>query len=117
MAYRISTTKRVGGKIKRYKNLAVFNKECSKRSTRSMTSCEVTNYRFTRKAGCLATVKTVYYGPRYHPGAKLPRGAGQSGAWTLHFNDCGIMRRHLQGRVEDKTKDSWLSGARKRRRR
>ena len=55
----LSATKRIGGKVKRYKNLAAFNSECGKRSTRSMASCTATNLRCTKDGGGLATVQTI----------------------------------------------------------
>lgn len=113
MAYRSLVIKRVGGKVKRYKSLASFNSECPKRRFVRGNVCAVTKYRFTRRGSCLATVKSAYPGGDENI---FHRGAKRAGTWVLHFQDCGIMRRHLQGRVEDKTKDAWLSGARRRRR-
>lgn len=112
----LPATKRVGGKVKRYKNLAAFNSECGKRSLRSMAACTATNLRCTKDGGGLATVQTVYYGPRYHPGAKMPRGSRPGGTWLLHFASCSIMKRHLKGRVEE-ARAGMLSGSRRRRRR
>lgn len=93
----------VGGRIKRYRNLAAFNSECSSRGYRG-NLCELTNLRCTKNGGGLATVKST-------PGLIRPRPAG---TWLLHFASCSIMKNHLRKRVIAK-RPAMLQGARRRR--
>lgn len=88
-------TKRVGGKVKRYKNLAAFNKECPSRGY-SGNRCTVTNVRCTKNGGGLATVRSDYPGGNeriYHRGAK------PAGTWLLHFASCTVLKEHLRNRA------------------
>ncbi len=85
-------TKKVGGKIRRYRNLATFNRECTKRST-SGNACVLTNLRCLKNGGGLATVKSERMHPNYS------RRARPAGTWLLHFADCSILKGHLRGRV------------------
>lgn len=103
-------TKRVGGKVKRYKNLATFNRECG---TRRGNICHLVNLRCTKDGGGLATVRSNHPGD---PGI-FHRGAKPSGTWLLHFGDCDIMKRHLRYRVTDTGGRFSLYGARARKRR
>jgi hypothetical protein len=108
MSYRhLPVTKRVGGKVKRYKNLASFNRECG---ARRGNICHLVNLRCTKDGGGLATVRSNYPGD---PGI-FHRGAKPSGTWLLHFADCGIMKSHLRKRV---THSGQLGSARRRKRR
>lgn len=87
--YRLrKVTKRVNGKLRRYSNLAVFNRECSTRSLRG-NICDVVNIRCLKDGGGLATVKT-------RPGVLRARPAG---TWLLHFASCSVLKRHLRGRT------------------
>ncbi len=86
------TKREAGGKLRRYRNLASFNKECTKRG-RSGNHCVLTNLRCTKNGGGLATVKSEHVHPRYSRGQKPP------GTWLLHFADCSVMKGHLRGRV------------------
>ncbi len=85
----LPVTKRVGGKIKRYKNLASFNKECPSRGYGG-NLCTVTNIRCTKRGEGLATVRTD---PSFS--TKRP----PVGMWLLHFASCQVMGEHLEGRV------------------
>ena len=93
MSYRLrKVTKRVGGKLKRYVNLATFNKECN---TRSGNICHLVNLRCTKDGGGLATVRSNHPGD---PGI-FRRGAKPSGTWLLHFASCTVLKSHLDRRV------------------
>lgn len=98
MSYRhLPVTKfTAGGKKRRYKNLATFNKECPKRSARG-NICIVTNVRRLKTDGCLVTVRSVGTSDTSKKSRYLDR---PTGLWRLHFADCGVMKRHLEGRVE-----------------
>lgn len=85
----LPVTKRVGGKIKRYKNLVSFNRECPSRGYGG-NLCTLVNVRCTKRGEGLATVRTDSMQMR----AKMP-----TGTWLLHFASCSVMKRHLQGRV------------------
>jgi hypothetical protein len=105
MSYRhISAQKRSGGKVRRYRNLAVFNKECGKRSLGG-NICTLTNIRRLKDGSGLATVKSD---------TGVIRGR-KSGTWLLHFASHNVMKQHLKGRV-DPARSGMLDGARKRRR-
>jgi hypothetical protein len=106
-------TKRVGGKLRRYKNLASFNSECSTRGIGGVThnACTLTNLRCTKDGGGLATVQSVYPGPE----TRYARRGKPSGTWLLHFASCSIMKRHLRNRV--RSRPGTLAGAGRRRRR
>jgi hypothetical protein len=95
MSYRqLKVQKRVKGKLRRYKNLATFNKECAK-STRARihsgsVMCQLENVRKLRDGSGMATVRTV----------PLASGNdGKRGTWLLHFASHDVMKRHLKGRV------------------
>lgn len=108
MAYRhLPVSKRVGGKLKRYKNLASFNRECRGRSG---NICHLVNLRCTKDGGGLATVRSNYPGD---PGT-FYRGAKPSGTWLLHFASCDLLKRHLRGFVSNRGQ---LGGSRRRRKR
>ncbi len=85
----LPVTKRVGGKIKRYKNLAAFNKECPSRGYGG-NLCTVVNDRCTKRGEGLATVRTT---------SMMDRTSIPTGTWLLHFASCSVMKRHLQGRA------------------
>lgn len=88
-------TKRVNGRITRYKNLASFNSECPSRGYRG-NLCTVTNVRCTKDGGGLATVRSAYPGGNeriFHRGAK------PAGTWLLRFASCSIMKEHLRNRA------------------
>ena len=107
MSYRhLPVTKRVGGKTKRYKNLAAFFAECRKFGTSAGNACMLTNMRCLKDGGGLATVKTI----------AGPFRAGPAGTWLLHFNSCEIMKDKLSGRVEGPRGGRALDGSRRRRR-
>ena len=78
--------KYVKGRKKRYKNAAVFNRECSTRNPTEV--CTLQRLHCKRGGGGVATVSTSF------------RGRG-NGTWRLHFADCGILKRHLKKRVDD----------------
>lgn len=103
----LSAQKRTGNKVKRYRNLAAFNTECS---TRRGNICHLVNMRCTKDGGGLATVRSNHPGD---PGI-FHKGAKPSGTWLLHFMSCGVMKKHLDRRVTHKGQ---LGGARKRKRR
>lgn len=100
------TKREAGGKLRRYRNLASFNKECTKRSTGG-NNCVLTNLRCTRNGGGLATVKSERMHPHYS------RRARPAGTWLLHFADCSVMKGHLRGRVSY-YKAGQLDGGRRR---
>lgn len=89
MSRLLPVTKRVGGKIKRYKNLASFNRECPSRSYGG-NFCTLVNVRCTKRGEGLATVRTD---------SMMKRASPPTGTWLLHFASCSVMKRHLQGRV------------------
>jgi hypothetical protein len=95
MSYRqLKIQKRVKGKLKRYKNLAAFNRECAK-STRSRVHsesmlCMLENTRKLKDGSGLATVKVR---------ALTNQGTRKNGTWLLHFASHDVMQRHLKGRV------------------
>ena len=106
-------TKRVDGKIRKYTNLATFNKECPSRGYGG-NLCTVTNVRCTKSGGGLATVRTT---------SMQTRPNRPPGTWLLRFESCTVMKRHLQNRagyaaaIKDRRSGSFLFGARRRRRR
>lgn len=105
MTYRhLPVRKKTAKGTKRYKNLAAFNQECTKRSIKG-NICELTNIRRLRDGSGLATVKST-------PGAVK---AKPGGTWILHFADHGVMKSHLKNRVIE-TGGS-LDGTRRKRRR
>ncbi len=118
MAYRhLQATKRVGGKVRRYKNLAAFSSECSTRGIQGVTSnrCVLKNLRCLRDGGGLATVESSYPYANVNTFSKKGK---SSGTWLLHFADCGIMKQSLRNRVQPRDGRAYmLSGARRRRRR
>ena len=97
MSYRqlkIQKKFRKGGKLKRYKNLAAFNKECAK-STRSRVHgesmlCMLKNERKLKDGSGMATVDVR---------AMTNQGSRKSGTWLLHFASYDVMKRHIKGRV------------------
>lgn len=103
-------TKRVGGKVKRYKNLASFRKECLGRSG---NICHLKSIRCLRDGGGLATVRSNHPGD---PGI-FHRGAKPAGTWLLHFASCAIMKKTLRDKVSVKPReaDLLLRGARRKR--
>jgi hypothetical protein len=116
MSYRqLKIQKRVKGKLRRYKNLATFNKECAK-STRSRVHsgsvlCMLDNVRTLRDGSGMATVRTV---------PMVSGNDGKRGTWLLHFASASVMKRHLKGRVDPVTKNGRtpsLDGAKRRKRR
>jgi len=106
-------TKRIGGKVKKYTNLATFNKECPSRGYGG-NLCTVTNIRCTKRGEGLATVKTDSF---------MSRPNRPPGTWLLHFASCTVMKNHLQNRagyaaaIKDRRSGPFLSGARRKRRR
>lgn len=102
-----------GGKRRRYKNLATFNKECTKRSSRGNV-CFLTNMRCLKDGGGLATVRSVGTSDRSKKSRYLDR---PTGLWRLHFMSCSVMKRHLKGRTLQHDDDKRLDGARRRKRR
>lgn len=89
MAYRhLPVIKRAGGKTRRYKNLAAFGAECTKRSI-SGNICELIGARKLKDGGGLAVVRTK-------PGFARTK---QGGTWRLHFASYAVMKRYLRGRV------------------
>lgn len=105
----IQATKRLAnGKVKRYKNLAAFNKECPSRGFGG-NICTVTNLRCTKDGGGLATVKSSTL--QLH----TVRGQRPPGTWLLHFASCSVLKAHLRPRAG--ASRSGLFGARRRRRR
>lgn len=86
-------TKRVGGKVTRYKNLASFNKECPSRGYKG-NMCTVLNVRCTKDGGGLATVRSARLSEQFYR-----KGAKPTGTWLLHFNSCTVMKEHLRNRV------------------
>jgi hypothetical protein len=84
------TKRESGGRKRRYKNLASFNKECPKRGY-SGNLCTLTNVRCVKDGGGLATVKTTRFGSG--------RSTKPPGTWLLHFASCKIMKSHLRGRA------------------
>lgn len=110
----IPVTKRLtNGKVRRYKNLAAFNSECSTRGIPGVTHnmCELRNIRRLKDGGGLAKVRSTYPGPE----TRYARNGKPSGTWLLHFADYGIMTRHLQKRMM--VPSGHLKGARSRGRR
>lgn len=111
MSYRhLQVQKKVKGKIKRYRNLATFNKECSKRSTMGEIAmlCSLTNARKLKDGSGMATVRVE--GFRQNTDERR-------GTWLLHFASYDVMKRHLKGRVSGDTKHSphpMLAGSRRR---
>jgi hypothetical protein len=96
---------------RKYKNLAAFNRECSKHGSGG-NSCFLYNIRCLKDGGGLATVKTIY------PGGDeriFHRGGKPSGTWRLHFASCKVMKAHLRGRV-NYTSAATLDGSRRRKR-
>ncbi len=98
--------KRVGGKIRRYKNFGAFIRECPKRVGWTNV-CHLTNIRRLKDGSGLATVKVE---PMGTPGRK-----GSTGTWLLHFADYSVLKGQLKGRV-DPARAGMLDGARRRRR-
>ena len=89
MSYRhLKVQKKVGGKLRRYTNLATFNKECGSRSYKG-NICTLTNIRKLKDGSGLATVKSE----------SGPIKGRQSGTWLLHFASHDVMKRHLKKRV------------------
>jgi len=104
------------GKIRRYKNLATFNKECGKRSTRG-NLCLLTNIRCTKDGGGLATVRST--GAWLYDGNQnihTQYGKAKSGLWRLRFASCTVMKQHLKGRVDVGAGKS-LDGSKRRKKR
>lgn len=95
MSYRqLKIQKRVKGKLKRYKNLASFNKECAK-STRARIHgesmlCHLDNVRKLKDGSGMATVTVT---------PMTTAGSRKRGTWLLHFASHEVMKRHLKGRV------------------
>jgi hypothetical protein len=111
MAYRQrKIQKKVGGKIKRYKNLATFLKECPKRSIYG-NICELTNIRKLADGSGLATVKST---TGISDPTRYRRGARPAGTWLLHFASHDILKQKLKGRV-DPVRSGMLDGTRRRR--
>lgn len=116
MSYRkLKIQKRVGGKLRRYKNLATFNKECSTRGRTHSESviCDLTNARKLRDGSGMATVRAI---------PLTSAGVRKRGTWLLHFADYGVMKRHLKNRITMSThgpggKPIHLDGPKRRRRR
>lgn len=108
------------GKIRRYKNLGAFNRECSKQGSASATAmmCDLVNMRKLANGEALATVAV-------HPPSFYGGGKARTGTWLLHFADHAVMKQHLAKRVYDMRPSSpkrgdvydGLSGSRRRRRR
>jgi len=103
MSYRKLPVQKSGGKTRRYRNLAVFNSECSKRSIGG-NICTLTNIRRLKDGSGLATVKSE----------TGPIRGKKSGTWLLHFASHDIMKRHLKGRV-DTVRSGMLDGYKRRR--
>ena len=103
-------TKRVNGKVRRYKNLRQFNKECGSRG-RLRNFCTLTNLRCTKDGGGLATV---------HVDNRMFPSGDKVGTWLLHFASCSVMKGHLKKRViagRGGSGEAMLRGSKRRRRR
>jgi hypothetical protein len=86
------TRRNTKGKVRRYKNLAVFNQECPKRGSGG-NLCWLDNLRCTKSGDeGLATVRTTKF-----------MSGRSGGTWLLHFASCKVMKQHLRGRVEVRT--------------
>lgn len=117
--------RRANGKVRRYKNLASFNKECPK-STRSRVRsdsmlCSLENIRTLRDGSGLATVRVQPLVAYWDPAKNTHRRNPNRGTWLLHFASASVMKRHLKGRVSPTSKNGRpapsLDGAKRRRRR
>jgi hypothetical protein len=107
MSYRrLPVTKRTAKGKRKYRDLAVFNAECTKRSIRG-NICELTNIRKLHDGAGLATVKST----RGAVGGREP------GTWLLHFASHDIMKRHLKNRVIETAASLDGAGRRKKRKR
>jgi hypothetical protein len=112
-SYRHTGTQKrfANGKIKSYKNLAIFNAECSKHGSSFASKamiCDLRTAKCLADGGGMATVDV-----RSYVGGKQ-----RNGTWRLHFASCNVMKIHLRGRVDArnaKPNMDVLNGPRKRR--
>lgn len=125
MSYRqLKIQKRVKrtGKIRRYKNLATFNKECAKSANAAIRPsttmmCTLENARTLKDGSGLATVRVkplIAYWDEAKGKHKPP--SLKQGTWLLHFASASVMKKHLKGRVAQ-ARAGMLDGAKRKRRR
>jgi hypothetical protein len=116
---RIQKKSKKTGHIRRYKNLASFNKECGKRAggvRPSSMMCSLENVRQLKDGSGMATVKVRPMISHYDDNAGKHREDRRTGTWLLHFASATVMKRHLKGRVVEWDGRANLNGRKKRRR-